>query len=121
MGPYTRGLGLEVEARLAELLKAFKLELKRRQKPPGKPGPPKPPGKPRLVPALAELQMLRTLQTQIRDNTDRLFRAVKAGKDLTPVQKIILERLVHRQGNVTDVMRRFIQTLERKGNPGSRR
>ena len=65
--------------------------------------------------------MLRTLQTQIRDNTENLVKTVKEGKDLTKVQKIILERLAHRQGNVTDVLRKFIQNLTHEGDPGSRR
>jgi len=119
VSPFTQGLCREIVSRIFELLEAFKLELKKRQKPPGKPkggG-----GRPRLVPPLAELQMLRTLQTQIRGNTESLVKTVKENKDLTNIQKIILERLAHRQGNVTDVMRRFIQSLTREGDPGSRR
>ncbi|MHC4777006.1 MAG: hypothetical protein ACYTFG_00365 [Planctomycetota bacterium] len=124
VGPFTRGLGREVESRISELLEAFKLELKRRQKPPPKKQPPGQggPRRPRLVPALAELQMLRTLQGQIRGNTESLLRIVKDGRELSPVQMMILERLVHRQGNVTDVMRSFIQSLEgQSGEQGSRR
>jgi hypothetical protein len=121
VSPFTQGLGREIVSRLQELLKAFQLELKKRQEPPGKQKKQQPRGRPRLVPPLAELQMLRTLQKQIKNNTNSLLKAVEAGKELSPVQKMLLERLVHRQGNVTDVMRRFIEALTRQSDEGSRR
>ncbi|MHC5078604.1 MAG: hypothetical protein ACYTHN_06275 [Planctomycetota bacterium] len=65
--------------------------------------------------------MLRRLQAQVRDNTESLLKRVKEGKELSPIQKMILERLVHRQGNISDVLRRFIQSLTREGGEGSRR
>ena len=65
--------------------------------------------------------MLRRLQKQIKNNTESMESRLKEGKELSPVQKMILERLVHRQGNVNDVMRRFIKSLTREGDKGSRR
>jgi hypothetical protein len=123
VGPVTQGLAREVAARLLELLEAFKVELKRREaQPPGK----QPPGgggggPPRLVPPLAELQMLRTIQTQVRASAEDLQSRFQEGQEPTPVQRMILERLAHRQGNLRDVLRRFIDALTGEGPQGSRR
>jgi len=113
VGSYTRGIQREIVVRIKELLKAFKLELKRRQ------GQPKPKkggggGRPRLVPALAELQMLKFMESELRARTRALSARITSGTELKPVERKMIDRLTHEQGDIAGVLKKFIEAYTRE-------
>jgi hypothetical protein len=121
---FTRGMQKEVVIRLRELIGAFKLELKRRQqskpKGGGKKGQGGRPGRPRLVDPLAEIQMLKFMETALHKRTQSMKRRIESGKELSPVHRKILERLTHEQGDIHEVLKKFIEAFTRE-TEGSRR
>ncbi|MHC5021801.1 MAG: hypothetical protein ACYTGX_17165 [Planctomycetota bacterium] len=111
--PFTRMLQDELTDRVRHLLESFKLELKRRQdqgqqKPPGGGGGG---GRPPLVPPLAEVQMLRSMQTALRARTVRIRTALGDREDLSEAERTLLGRLSHTQGNLADVLQRFLDRV----------
>jgi hypothetical protein len=108
VGPFTRMLQDEITDRTRELLDSFKLELKRRQgqqqqQQGGNQG-----GKPPLVPPLAEIQMLGRMQDALRGQVVRTRTALGEREDLSDAEKELVKRLSHMQGNLGDVLEKFL-------------
>jgi hypothetical protein len=113
-GDYPQLLQREIVEHLKRLIKA--LEETRRERP-RRPEPPNgPPGgsvvPPRLVPLVAELKLLHQVESEIREKTGELDRAVKAaGGQPNFMQKKMINRLAHKQGELTEMTGRVRESL----------
>ena len=91
-GPLTQSIQKEIEKNLEEMIEALQKEIRRRKGGGGGGGG----GRPPLVPPVAELKMLRTLQRQINRRTLTLDAAKRggsaAGIDMRLLHKIVSDR-----------------------------
>jgi hypothetical protein len=112
-GPLTQSVEAQVAQSLTELTDALQKEIARRQQE-KESGPPmaSSPGQPKLVPPLAELKMLRTLQRHINDRTVVLDGQISQGQ----VDKLAAEMqhrlLSDRQAKVAALMQKLVDQLE---------
>jgi hypothetical protein len=117
VGPFTRLLQDELTERIRDLLESFKLELKRRQgqqqqqQPQGGGGQ----GPPPLVPPPAELQMLGRMQKALRLQVERTRTALGERADLSEAERELVRRLSHMQGNLGDVLEKFLAKVNGGG------
>jgi hypothetical protein len=116
-GPYTRHLESEIVAGLRRLIDALmEKEREPQDKPPatqpdGTPGPHRPPP---LVPPVAELRLLRQLESDIHGKTRDIHRSVQAsGGKPNLIQKKMINRLAHRQAKLTEMTRKLRESLNR--------
>lgn len=116
-GDYTQLLQREIVEHLKRLIKALEQIPRER---PRRPRPPDdPPGgsvkAPPPVPLVAELRLLRQIESEIREKTGELDRAVKAaGGKPNFMQKKMINRLAHKQGELTEMADRMRESLRRK-------
>jgi hypothetical protein len=117
-GDFTQLLQREIVEQLKKLVKALEeVKLPERPKPPeppaGPPGPTGPPPPP--VPLVAELKLLREMESEIREKTGELDRAVRAaGGKPNFMQKKMMNRLAHKQGEVSTMTEKVRESLRRK-------
>jgi len=105
----------EVERQILSVLLELKEALEREQRKPKKKkggGGGGGGGKRRLVPPLAELKMLRKMESDLLTNTRDLNEAIKlSGGKPNYVQQQLLKRLATRQGNVADLLKKISDQL----------
>jgi len=113
-GPLAQGIQRQIEERLQELIDALATELARRQEENQQGGGRGGQGRQPLVPPLAELKMLRTLQTQINKRTALLDETKRSGQ--VPAETIDVQHkvLADRQGAVGKMTRDLAETLRRR-------
>jgi hypothetical protein len=119
-GLYVQDVEKDVKRNLEELIAALKEERKKTdgKKPPASPpgnGPPPPAGKPPLVPPLAELKMIRTMQEKVNRKTAWVDEAVSRTKDrrLSSELRRVLERTAQKQAEVAKVTDDLARMLEK--------
>ena len=103
IGAATQALQADIERTLAGLVEAFRLERKERAKDPGRPvseAEERRDGQPPLVPALAELKIMRTLQQNLNLATERLEATRGDDGGLPPEAAGALKKLQRRQGEL---------------------
>lgn len=114
-GILTQSLQKEVVDRLNKLLTALKEEQKRRKEENQQQSPQDENNmqqKPQILPPIAELKMIRDIQMDIKDRTKRIFDTVKEQNTIDDLSRRRLERLGHEEGDLADMTKRFIQSLE---------
>jgi hypothetical protein len=114
-GVLTQGIQKEIEDRLQEMVDALQKELSdRRQKDQQKDGKSPPGGKQPLVPPIAELKMLRSLQVQINNRTVLLNQAGQANQATPEALKLQHKVLSDRQNTVSKMTRDLAETLKKQ-------
>ena len=108
-GIFTQDVQTELLTRMKELLETFRDERLRRKNQKQQQGGGG--GKPRLVPEAVELVMLRKMQEDVNRKLEGVTRVIAGKKELTEVQKAILERLSHQQGGIRTVFRNFLKSV----------
>lgn len=124
-GLLTQGVQEQIAQTLSELIEALEREIRRREQevpPPlpeaGQPGPAAPPP---LVPPVAELKMLRTLQQHIHDRTATLDGQVRDGQVDPTAARLQHKLLSDRQARLADLTRELAQRMRRGGGEGGGR
>lgn len=119
-GELTVMLQEDIEERTAKLIDALKREQERRQNEGGQgqnpqqdPGQNRP-ARPRLVPILAELQMLKQMEQDLMGRTQQMQRLVESrGADgITELETALMERLANRHNSVTRIFLQLKAQLE---------
>lgn len=107
----TQGVQEDIIRKLKELLEALKKEKVRRKKGGGGGGSGR--RKPRLLPNIAELKMLRTIQASLKRKTEHFNQTnVKMGiKEFGPIQQMMLQRLSSQQLHLSDLTKKFAEKL----------
>jgi len=118
LGSMTRLMQADVVKNLKTLLATLEEEAERRQKEresgqkEGGGDPPQ--GKPRLIPPTAEIIMLKNYEIQVRERTQKLQESLSrtATGDRVPdtIQSLLI-RLAHQQGQVREILRKFMKSL----------
>ncbi|MHC4916878.1 MAG: hypothetical protein ACYTGB_15455, partial [Planctomycetota bacterium] len=121
-GIYVQDVERDVKRNLEELIAALKEERSKSEKkppkgPPPDGGSPPPGGKPPLVPPLAELKMIRSMQTKVNRKTAWVDEAVSRTQDrkLSAELRRVLERTAQKQAEVAGVTGDLARMLERPG------
>ncbi len=107
VGAETQQVQKQIEATIEEILKA--LEVAEKNPPPPNPnkGRNSQSGSAPLLPASAELKMVRSLQLRVNERT-RIFDAERLGvENLTPAQKLECDAVRRKQKHVKDVLRKL--------------
>jgi hypothetical protein len=112
-GKYTQTLESEILDQLESLVKALQKEQETRRKQQqqqgggGGGG-----GKKPLIPPVAELKMLRHMERGVREKTSEIDQALKqTGKQPNLIQKKMINRLAHKQGQVTEMTEKMREAL----------
>jgi hypothetical protein len=120
VGEYTQEVEGDVLGRLKELVSALQKERGRRKKQQQQGGGGG--GKGPLIPDIAELKLLRTMQVQLKQKTERFGKdsTGQAVKELDPIQKAILARLRAEQGHIAQLTRNFTDKMKEKMQGGGK-
>ena len=114
-GALTQGIQKEIEDRLQEMIDALQKEMSdRRQKDQQKDKNQGKPQKQPLVPPIAELKMLRSLQVQINGRTVLLNQAGQASQASPEALKLQHKVLSDRQNTVSKMTRDLAETLKQQ-------
>src|SRR5439155_12455096 len=118
----TQRLERDVVKVFQDLKSAFEREMKK-PKPGQEAGQPNQggPQRRRLVPALAELKMLKGMQEDVRRQTGDLNEAIKlSGGEPNSMQRELLQRLSTRQGNLADLLDQMNKDLTNAEGEGGK-
>ncbi len=118
-GILVQGIQEDVARNLSQLLAALKREIARRKQAPPRPSSNRGPGKKKLVPDVAELKMLKSLQEDLMQRTRNLQEeaGVPGGEALIQAE---LERLANRQNDLNQVFKQFLRKIGIKpSSPGA--
>ncbi len=118
-GVLVQGIQEDVARNLTQLLAALKREIARRKQAPPMRSSNRGPGKKKLVPDVAELKMLKSLQEDLMQRTRNLLEeaGVPGGEALIQAE---LERLANRQNDLNQVFKQFLRKLGIKpSSPGT--
>jgi len=120
-GYYTQGLEESILEKLEGMISDLDEELDRRRDEEGDPnqqqdGEQSGGGQqsaPRLVPHVTELKMIRRMQEEVFRRREEFLRDNPAIGDgeLTEIQKVVLNRILHQQGSVNEMFRKFKEKL----------
>jgi hypothetical protein len=113
-GSFTQGIQEEIVKKLELLLETFrrtKDEYARRRPDQGGQGG----GRPPFVPPKAKLRLLRVMQKELRDRTERFEKTFsKKGEDLSPAEKAFSRKLMDEQGALAGLTRKVKETVQSK-------
>ena len=117
MGILTQSLQKEAIDRMSKLLVALKEEQDRRKKQNQQQQQQQQQEdqmqqRPRILPTIAELKMIKDIQIEIKDKTQRLFNNIKDKKVMDSLTRKRLERLGYEEGDLAEMTKRFIESLE---------
>ena len=120
-GALTQSIQKDIENNLEDMIAALQKEMRRRKKQPGGGGGGGGGGKAPLVPPVAELKMLRTLQKQVNGRTIRLDGQVQA-RAVSETESQVQHRILgDRQGRLAEMTKTLGQKLQRRQGPPERR
>ncbi|MBI3097058.1 MAG: hypothetical protein HYY93_02255 [Planctomycetes bacterium] len=114
----TQEVQADIERKLRELQEAFRNERMRRSKKGGQQGGGGG-GQQPLVPAIAELRLLRQMEINVKRKTEEFAKGSiePDAKELDEIQRTILRRLSHEQGTIAELTQKLADRLQQRHQP----
>ena len=113
LGVRTQEVQKDIVRKLKDLIEAFDVKLRASQKQQqggGGGG-----GKPPLVPDIVQLNLMKKMQENVLRKTRRFRRQFnEERRDLSPSEKLILKRLSEEEGELSGILKRFIEKFEKQ-------
>jgi hypothetical protein len=114
---YTQGVQADVTRKLKELIDSLQAEQARRRRQRQGGGGGGGGGRQPLVPPVAELKMIRTMQRNVNRKTDVYLQRAKTGESIPEAERLLLRRLVTEQGEIHGLTVKFVDMLKRLAGP----
>jgi hypothetical protein len=120
VGAGTQEAEREILRKVDQLLEGLR-RLRNQQPQQGGGGGGSPGGRPRLVPPIAEFRLMRLIQQEIRERTQRVAARLRESGQAGEVERMLLQRLAREEATLSELMEEYLKMLgQQPQDPGRR-